>query len=169
MPGTPITGCAPAPALPGVQPELNKEPEYSKDWGPGSQAGDKPRLPASVLGPSPCSLMEQGVCRSRSFASSAFPLGSGKGADLGMCLRDLGEFLCDLGMYQRGTHQIPCLAGMKSPCFMGWWGKKPGQTPVSLSPSSYWLLRKPGCPFFSGKHGAHGPPKMWEKYERICL
>ena len=50
-----------------------------------------------------------------------------------MCLRDLGEFLCDLGTCQRGMHRIPrCLAGMKSLCFMGWWSKKQVR-PLSLS------------------------------------
>lgn len=104
----------------------------------------------------------RGFVESRSFANSGFPLRSGKGADLGVSLHDLGVCL-------HGTCQIPChLAGMKSPCFRGWWGKKPGQTPVSLPLSSYWLLRKPGCPFFSGKHGAHGPSKMQEKYGFAC-
>ena len=79
MPGTPITGCAPAPALPGVRPELNKEPEYRKEWGPGSQAGDKPRLPASGLGPSPCSLMEQGVCRKQKLRELCVPSQECKG------------------------------------------------------------------------------------------
>lgn len=55
----------------------------------------------------------RGFAESRSFTNSGFPLRSGKGADLGMSLHDLGMCL-------RGTCQIPFhLAGMKVTLFQG--------------------------------------------------
>lgn len=107
----------------------------AKIGGLGHGQGTNPSCRLLSWDPAHVHSQSRGFVESRSFVSSAFPLGSGKGAGLGVCLRDLGECLCDLGMCQHGTRQIRCLAGMKLPCVTRWWGKKPGQTPVSLLPS----------------------------------
>lgn len=64
MPGTPITAVSPLPPSRGLRPELGcSSHEYSKDQGPGSRAGDTPRLLPAALGPSPRSFTEQRTCR----------------------------------------------------------------------------------------------------------